>query len=282
MQTFARFNPSWRVVVLSQRSAASLLGSLLPPHLASLRPRFHQSELVRAAVLLKCGGVYLDASTFFTSFGVLDRMYDEMLSSGHEMRAYTHPFHSSIICTWFLMAVPEAQFLRQWHALLSAYWATRSTVAIPVLKHPLFSHASRNATAALQRMGSHGYLMAYCALLSVQEFDEWRRGRWRRSVLVTEGERASPLNYSAIVSASCKSQTGRPHECIRATMYAPPLSRGHLDLHTALKSNPGPFQKLTHLTKPAFLPASGNFSLNDVPIGSLLGQLLRGDLASGV
>ena len=304
VQTARVYNPDWHIVVLDAPKALALVGAhMLPPGFLSMKEARHQSDIVRIAVLAMCGGTWFDSSTIFMQPQTLTTLYDEMARSQSQMVAYHDSSNSSFVPNWFVMAAAGAPLVRQWHAVMLAYFATRLSTDWFIMRHPLFDRIPPDKAAELWRLGHPAYLFGSLAFLAVQEFSEWRNGRWQQQVLLkVPGRPTDPYtnrtmdlgsilyrgscpdywNASSIPSHVRRSDAGV--SCIRNSLYAAPNRPGHMDLgpiRVRAVSSSMLFLKLNHFDKPAYLPAYDNFSLSAVPNGSLLGQLLRGDHSDG-
>jgi len=203
-----------------------------------------QANFVRLSALAVCGGTWMDASTIFVQREGLRTMWNEMMAANRSVRLVSFKYHADVVFSWFIMALPGAPIIRQWHSLLSLFYATHSHAEFPVLSHPLFRHVSDSgAVHALQRLGSPEYLLMYVAFLAIEEYTEWRGGQWRRQVLARQDQ--GMLSLDDLRTSACPQQPSplskrSKYYCMRATLFAAPAQPGHTTLRQVLRPNARP------------------------------------------
>jgi len=104
VQSWKVHNPNWRVIILDDHNYKEYVSvSDLPTTFFSLKVQ-HRSDLLRLAVLLRYGGIYMDASTLvFKSFdGIWDQVEEDklMLTSLNKLSRSRHDlFNNGLLMT---------------------------------------------------------------------------------------------------------------------------------------------------------------------------------------
>ena len=193
LENFQRYNPTWRILALSQVSAPRLLGRhMLPMTWEQMEPAL-QADAVRLAAVRKFGGVWMDISGMFLQPNALQNMYDEMVGAGKQLRGFTW-MTDNIFESWFIMATPHSTLVAQWHDIFLAYWETR-TWSQDLHGHNLFGPIydwTETQRIMEQCDGCLDYLSIHACFLRVQALTEWEGGVWRDHVFL---QRAHEYGY---------------------------------------------------------------------------------------
>jgi len=237
LDNWARYNPTWTIRLLTMANAPGILGShMLPPTWLRMAPQL-QSDAVRLAALRLFGGAWVDITTLFTRQGALEEMWEEMVSAGKTMRAYTwNAIGDHLVDSYFIMAQRGSSLVAQWHDIFMTYWQTR-TVSNGIEDHDLFEPVSGwGEMRGMVRAGKVDYWSIHVCFLRVQALDEnndWSSGSpsWMHRAYVQNG--ADYAYYH--ISRLCSGLSYTPQlSCMANQMFRTDLPLSSIASHTPL------------------------------------------------
>jgi hypothetical protein len=111
-------NPSWKVIILTNKNLSRFLktNELPEKFYDGIETPQYSSDIVRIAILIKYGGVWLDASIKLLKS--LDWVIHEFNNTnidylGYQMPSFTTNKHKPIIESWFIASKPNTKFLKE-------------------------------------------------------------------------------------------------------------------------------------------------------------------------
>ena len=117
---WTELNPSWEVVLLTQKNLSEYLDALpIPSVIQGKMLLAHKSDLIRTQLLVKYGGVWADPTTY--PLQKLDDWLPAYMTSGLFM--FQNPGRDRVISNWFIAADKNNSLLAQLFTELCAYWS---------------------------------------------------------------------------------------------------------------------------------------------------------------
>ena len=129
--SWQRHNADWDIRAIDRQDVINLVGPTPVPD------RFPAalSDVVRARLLSKFGGVWVDATTFCMT--PLDGWIREAAAAG--FFAFDSPGYGRMLSTWFLAAPPCADVTNKWAEAADRYWADRDAPGEYFWFHRIFA-----------------------------------------------------------------------------------------------------------------------------------------------
>ncbi|CAE7365674.1 HPCAL1 [Symbiodinium natans] len=203
METWAVQNPHWKIVVLDQSNVHEYLE---PKELPRLWPEMYvpwQADAVRLALLVKYGGLWIDASTI--CFQPFDKWMYNTISSERAAEdigafyfsAWGCEMHKSkeFVENWVMAARRQHPMLVAWKALFNGYWDSKTRADAMsmfldppgVPDHPLFQNVD---LSHLKRFGQdlRNYLLMHAAFKKlIDQYPEFRR-IWKEEMVLIRAD----------------------------------------------------------------------------------------------
>jgi hypothetical protein len=105
----------WQTIVLTDDTIGQYIDiNTLPSNFWNLSAP-HRADWIRLAVLVKHGGVWMDAGIIVNDSSAMDRLHDETLTRESLFTGF-YPNHPSYIDNWFIMAPKGSPLIREWLA----------------------------------------------------------------------------------------------------------------------------------------------------------------------
>ena len=187
VRTWEARNPGWKVIILDEASLSTYVQPEdLPSTFGSLKVQ-HQSDIVRLAVLIRFGGVYLDVSTFCLQG--FDEIFSAGVQKGGPSLLLTGPtdgtFHSDPYTRFpnnalIVARKPGDPILQEWRRRILAYSEHPCANVAEMETHPAFHrvcHLFRDRGLGVLQP-SVGYLAYLFLLMDILGYDE----EWSRKV----------------------------------------------------------------------------------------------------
>ncbi len=191
--TWTKENPGYEVAIVTPGNIATYLDDV-PANFAAQTPQ-RQSDWTRVALLVKYGGIYMDATIVVA--GDISFINDLLESSrseafGYYLNRWTRDSSRPVIENWLLAARPNSAFMKDWKAefesaiRLGANEYVRSLKRegnFALLRQGISAPAYLNMHLAAQKilMRAHGYriamLKAEAGPFRIHHFLGWRRRR---------------------------------------------------------------------------------------------------------
>jgi hypothetical protein len=157
-------NPTWTVIIVSDHSYQQYVSfNDIPTTFQSLLPQ-HRSDIVRTALLLRYGGVYLDVSTFM--YKGLDQVWNQLDPDTLALTSILSYPESGfeVYNNAVLMArKPNNPVLREWQRRFLAYMEDPCLTFKQVLEHPQFQRVRQfivhRSNGILKDMAPYGALL---------------------------------------------------------------------------------------------------------------------------
>jgi Capsular polysaccharide synthesis protein len=157
-------NPTWTVVIINDHNYQQFVSfSDTPTTFQSLLAQ-HRSDIIRTAVLLRYGGVYLDASTFM--YKGLDQIWEQL---GPSMLAITsmHSYPESDFELYnnavLIARKPNNPVLLEWQRRFLEYMEDPCLTSEQVLEHPKFQRVrqflSHRSNGIFKDMAPYGAML---------------------------------------------------------------------------------------------------------------------------
>lgn len=132
LERWADLNQNYRIEILDRRAVETLLSGL-PFDLDHFTPQA-LSDVVRAFLLMRTGGVWVDASVF-PARPLDDWLPDVLTPSG--FFAFERPGPDRPISSWFLAATAQNRMIRAWWNRIAAYWSVPRTLREGIPEDPV-------------------------------------------------------------------------------------------------------------------------------------------------
>lgn len=123
-------NPSWKVIILTNKNLSRFLktNELPEKFFDGIETPQYSSDIVRISILIKYGGVWLDAS--IKLLNSLDWVIDEFNKKnidylGYQMPSFTTNIHKPIIESWFIASKPNTIFLKDVYKQMKSAFGKR-------------------------------------------------------------------------------------------------------------------------------------------------------------
>lgn len=125
IESWRRLNPSWSVVVLDRDSSQEFLDIRRYSQSISVS---HFSDLLRAKILRRNGGVWVDATVLCLK--PLDDWLPVIFNQTNFFGFY-RPHWSRVISSWFLASTAQSPLISGWDDLSDRYWCQLRTAGPP-------------------------------------------------------------------------------------------------------------------------------------------------------
>lgn len=157
-------NPGWRVVILSDTNYKEFVSlSDLPSTFDSLIPQ-HRSDILRIAVLLRYGGIYLDVSTFV--YRGFDQVWEELDDKSLGLSTAVHIPDTNLQMynnAMMMSKTPQNAVLLEWQKRVKVYMENPGLTKESVCAHPSFQRILKYIQN--DAMGIVLQQVPYCAIL---------------------------------------------------------------------------------------------------------------------
>lgn len=171
------FNPEYQIHVVTRANLDRYINSEPPKHFhkSSYTPQY-QSDWVRLELLVRYGGIWMDASAVL--LGPLEWVHRHQKFENRDgvifyVDPLTSDYSKPVVENWFIASVPAAPFIQRWRQVYS--WALdRFNNGYEYVQYLRQVHGKQPIDNMLQGMNTKGlshYLMQHVAALKVMFID---------------------------------------------------------------------------------------------------------------
>jgi Capsular polysaccharide synthesis protein len=166
-------NPGYRVVVISRNSIERLTFLQLPPNFDLISHQY-QADWVRLAILMKNGGIWVDASFIMTTS--IQPLLDIRSREGTEgfqffMDKFTSHVDRPYFENWFIAAVPASKYIAYWFIEFNKCFVEFGMTDV-YLDHLKDTYGTRIYNSLVQASDSPSYLKQHLTLQKVLLVDK--------------------------------------------------------------------------------------------------------------
>ncbi len=123
--TWIKQNPNWTIHFLTTKNLSDFINleAIVPGYKnKEIRPE-SLSNIIRAALLLKYGGVWVDSTLYCNK--PLDKWLPQCTSDS-DFFAFANPGPDRMLSSWFLAATPNHLIIQKWLQETINYWSVRN------------------------------------------------------------------------------------------------------------------------------------------------------------
>lgn len=144
----------WEITVVTMQNYQNYIS--FPPHIvkkweAGKISLTHLSDLLRLELLIRYGGLWIDATVFCTSDNIPQSILESDLFVYQTLKPGADG-HSSLLSNWFIYAHTNNRILGITRTLLYAYWEKKNVLVDYFIFHQFFTLACERCPEAFKRI----------------------------------------------------------------------------------------------------------------------------------